>query len=125
MKTIDINAMTENVILKQNLLVKRISNGEDLNVFPKNGSVTVIRIVLMVLTRIQPFIVAQHHSHVLMINLHAVMEDASIKDGFVTVSNPYMLKIIKTRHEADHASWAYSHIRRVPNCGGLWGVPNR
>lgn len=83
MKTIDINVMTESVTLKQNSLVKRINNGEDLSVFQRNGFVMEILIVLMVLMKIQQFTAVQHHNHVLMTNLHAVMEDVLIMGGFV------------------------------------------
>lgn len=83
MKIIDINVMTESVILKRNSLVKRISNGVDLSVFQRNGFVMEILIALMVLMKIQHFTAAQHHNHVLMISLHAVMEDVLIMDGSV------------------------------------------
>lgn len=86
MKTIDINAMTESVILKQNLHVKRISNGEDLNVFQRNGFVMEIQIASMVLMKIQQFTAVQHHNHVLMINLHVAMEDVLTMDGFVIMT---------------------------------------
>ena len=82
-KIIDINVMTENAILRQNLLVKKISNGEDLSVFQRNGFVMEILTVLMVLMKIQQFTAAQHHNRVLMTNLHAAMEDVLIMDGFV------------------------------------------
>lgn len=45
MKIIDINVTTENAILKLNSLVKRTSNGEDLNVYPRNGFAMVINLL--------------------------------------------------------------------------------
>lgn len=43
MKTTDINAMIENVIQKLNSLVRKISSGEDLNAFLKNGFATEVK----------------------------------------------------------------------------------
>jgi uncharacterized protein YkuJ len=42
MKITDINAMIVNVIPRLNLLAKKISNGEDLNAFPRNGFVMAV-----------------------------------------------------------------------------------
>lgn len=43
MKIIDINAMIVSVIQKLNLHVKKISNGEGLNAYRKNGFVMEVR----------------------------------------------------------------------------------
>lgn len=61
--------MIENVTKKLNLHVKRINHGDVHNVFPKNGFVMVIQIVLMVLMKIQHYIIVQHHNPAVKINL--------------------------------------------------------
>lgn len=47
MRMIVINAMTENVMMKQSLHVKRIRSGIELNVFQGSGCAMVIQIVLV------------------------------------------------------------------------------
>lgn len=61
---------------KQNIHVKLIKHGVELNVFPRNGFVMVIQIVLMVLMKIQQFIIAQVLNHVVKTNLLVLMGDA-------------------------------------------------
>lgn len=73
--------MIANATQKLNSLAKKTSLGDVLNVFPRNGCVTVTPIVLTELMRIRRFITAQHHSLVLTINSLAKMDDASTKVG--------------------------------------------
>lgn len=61
---------------KQNIHVKLIKHGVELNVFPRNGFVMVIQIVLMVLMKIQQSIIAQVLNHVVKTNLLVLMGDA-------------------------------------------------
>lgn len=65
--------MTGNVMKKLNIHVKLIKHGVEPNVFPRNGYVMVIQIVLMVLMKIQQFIIAQVLNHVVKINLPVQM----------------------------------------------------
>jgi hypothetical protein len=114
MKTIDISVMTESVILKQNLHVKRINNGGDLSVFQRNGYAMEIQIVWTVLMKIQQFIAVQHHNHALMINLHVAMEDVLIMDGFVTMTMIVVTVPMKANSvilSTRHAHLKNSHAR--------------
>lgn len=116
MKTTDINVMIENVTQKLNLLARRTNNGEDLNVFPRNGFVMEILIVLMVLTKIQHSITAQHHSHAPMISLHVVTVDVSIKDGFVIMimtAETVQMRANSVIHSTRHAHHKNLHVKTL------------
>lgn len=71
--------MIVNVTNKPNLLVKQIRLGVGHSVYRGNGCVMVILIVLMVLMKIQRYIIVPHLSLVEKINLLAPMVDVSIR----------------------------------------------
>lgn len=78
--------MIENVMLKPNLHAKKISLGEGLNAFPKNGCVTEIQIVSTVPMRILHYIIVQHPNPALTTNSHARMVVVLIRDGLVIMT---------------------------------------
>lgn len=79
MKMIVINVMIVNVTKRPNLLVKRIRNGIEHNVFRVNGSVMAIQTVWMVLMRIRPFITVRLRKTAVTISSDVIMDDASIR----------------------------------------------
>jgi hypothetical protein len=86
MKTLDINAIPENVTLIESSLVLKIEIGVGLNVFPNDGFVMAILIVLMEPTKIPLFMHVHLLSLVNLINSNVTTEDASIETGSVIMT---------------------------------------
>ena len=86
MKTPDINAIQDNVILRENLLVPRIETGVELNAFPRDGFVMEILTVLMEPMKTLLFTPVLLLKPVNLINSSVRTIDASTRIGFVIMT---------------------------------------
>lgn len=112
--------MTENVMKKQNSHVKPTKLGVGLSVYPKNGYVTEIQIVLMVPMRMPHYIIVPRPNLVVKVSSLVPMDVALTKSGNVTTTMTVEMVLMKEKSAIPNTRLAVlkSSNARISNASG-------